>query len=52
MNNQNANNHFNNPYNLDPKGEDISIEKKLNRDMFCPLVAMSSDFGLEMIIIV
>ena len=47
MNNQNANNHFNNPYNLDPNGEDISIEKKLNRDMFCPLVAMSSDFGLE-----
>ena len=47
MNNQNANNHFNNPYNLDPNGEDISIEKKLNRDMFCPLVALSSDFGLE-----
>jgi membrane associated rhomboid family serine protease len=51
MNNQNAGNnnnaHFNNPYNLDPAREDISIEKKLNKDIFCPLVAMSSEFGIE-----
>ena len=52
MNNQNAgqrnnNRRFNNPYNLDPTKEDISIEKKLNKDIFCPLVAMSSEFGLE-----
>lgn len=52
MNNQNAgqgnNNNvvFNNPYNLDPSKEDISIEKKLNKDMFCPLVAFSSEFGI------
>ena len=53
MNNQNErrrnnnNRRFNNPYNLDPALQDISIEKKLNRDIFCPLVAMSSEFGLE-----
>ena len=51
MNNQNAGNnnnvHFNNPYNLDPAREDISIEKKLNKDVFCPLVAMSSEFGIQ-----
>ena len=53
MNNQNArrgnnnNRRFNNPYNLDPALQDISIEKKLNKDIFCPLVAMSSEFGLE-----
>jgi membrane associated rhomboid family serine protease len=53
MNNQNVgqgNNdriRFNNPYNLDPAKEDIAIEKKMNKDIFCPLVAMSSDFGLE-----
>ena len=52
MNNQNAgqrnnnNRRFNNPYNLDPATQDISIEKKLNRDIFCPLVAMSSEFGI------
>ena len=53
MNNQNAGNnnnnnpHFNNPYNLDPAREDISIEKKLNKDIFCPLFAMTSRFGVE-----
>jgi len=54
MNNQNArqgnNNNqirFNNPYNLDPTKEDISIERKLNKDMFCPLVSMSSEFGIQ-----
>ena len=38
---------FNNPYNLDPTREDISIEKKINRDFFCPLLALTSEFGLE-----
>ena len=33
--------------NLDPNGEDISIEKKLDKDMFCPLVSLSSNFGLQ-----
>ena len=51
MNNQNAGNNnngnFNNPFNLDPAREDIAIEKKLNKDIFCPLVAMSSEFGLQ-----
>ena len=51
MNNQNAGNnnnaHFNNPYNLDPAREDISIEKKLNKDVFCPFVAMTSGFGIQ-----
>ena len=52
MNNQNVGNnnnnaHFNNPYNLDPAREDISIEKKLNKDVFCPLVAISSGFGIQ-----
>lgn len=54
MNNQNegqGNNNngrrFNNPFNLDPANEDISIEKKLNRDIFCPLVSMSSEFGID-----
>ena len=52
MNNQNVgqrnnNRGFNNPYNLDPTKEDISIEKKIDRDFFCPFLAMSSEFGLE-----
>ena len=51
MNNQNAGNNnngnFNNPYHLDPAHEDISIEKKLEKDMFCPLCAMSSEFGMQ-----
>ncbi len=54
MNNQNArrrnNNNqirFNNPYNLDPAREDISIERKLNKDIFCPLISLSSEFGIE-----
>ena len=46
-NNNNNNPHFNNPYNLDPAREDISIEKKLDKDVFCPLMAMSSEFGLQ-----
>mgnify|MGYP002626290039 FL=1 len=54
MNNQNGirgrnngNNQFNNPYHLDPNGEDISIERKLDKDMFCPLTSLSSNFGLQ-----
>ena len=53
MNNQNAgqgnnnNRRFNNPYNLDPTLQDISIERKLNKDIFCPLVTVSSEFGLN-----
>ena len=46
-NNNNNNRRFNNPFNLDPAKEDISIEKKLNRDFFCPLVSMSSEFGID-----
>ena len=42
----NGNHQFHNPYNWDPNGEDISIEKKLDKDMFCPLVSLSSNFGL------
>ena len=38
---------YNDPYNLDPEREDISIEKKLNKDVFCPFVAMTSGFGIQ-----
>ena len=31
----NGNNQFNNPYHLDPNGEDISIERKLNYSISC-----------------
>ena len=46
-NNNNNNNvrRFNNPFNLDPSKEAIYIEKKLNRDVFCPLNSFSSSFG-------
>ena len=46
-NNNNNNNvrRFNNPFNLDPANEAIYIEKKLDKDMFCPLVSLSSSFG-------
>ena len=48
-NNNNNNNvrRFNNPFNLDPANEAIYIEKKLDKDMFCPLVSLSSSFGEE-----
>lgn len=44
---QNNNNiqRFNNPFNLDPDKEDIMIEKRLDRDIFCPLLAMFETFG-------
>ena len=53
MNNQNAgqrnnnNRIFNNPYNLETATQDISIERKLEKDIFCLLLVMSSEFGLE-----
>ena len=40
----NGNHQFHNPYNLDPNEEDNSIEKKLDKDIFCPLVSLSSNF--------
>ena len=36
---------FNNPFNLDPKKEDISIERKLENNLFCPMLAMLPSFG-------
>ena len=46
-NNNNNNNirRFNNPFNLDPAKEAIYIEKKLDRDYFCPFNSFSSSFG-------
>ena len=44
-NNNNNARRFNNPFNLDPENEAIYIEKKLDKDMFCPLVSLSSSFG-------
>ena len=41
----NNNQRFDNPFNLNPENEDICIEKKLDRDIFCPLMAVSTDFG-------
>ena len=38
---------FNNPFNLDPKKEDISIERKLENNLFCPMLAMLPNFGLN-----
>lgn len=49
QNGQHNNNNrvFNNPYHVDPAGESILIEKKYDRDFFCPLVSLSSEFGFE-----
>ena len=46
-NNNNNNPRFNNPFNLDPNKEDICINRKLERDMFCPLVAVIPLFGIR-----
>ena len=46
-NNNNNRQRFNNPFNLDPNQEDISIEKKLDRDIFCPFLSLSSTFAEE-----
>ena len=43
----NIDNVFNNPFNLDPKYEDICIEKMMDRDIFCPLVAVEPNFSLQ-----
>ena len=51
MNNQNQQNNnnnvpaFNNPFHLDPAHEDIQIERRLDQNMFCPLVSLSENFG-------
>ena len=37
---------FNNPFNLDPKNEDICIDKRINRDIFCPLFYFFAEFGI------
>lgn len=47
-NNNNNNNNvrrFNNPFNLDPEQEAICIERRYNRDMFCPILSLCSDFA-------
>lgn len=46
-NNNNNARRFNNPFNLDPQHEDISIERKLDRDIFCPFLSLSSTFAEE-----
>lgn len=46
-NNNNNRVRFNNPYHVDPENESLSIEKKYDRDFFCPLVSLSSEFALE-----
>ena len=43
----NRRNNFNNPFHLDPNHQDIFIEKKLNRDYFCPLLALLAEFGID-----
>ena len=48
QNQQNNNNNvpaFNNPFHLDPAHEDIQIERRLDQNMFCPLVSLSENFG-------
>lgn len=44
-NNNNNAPRFNNPFNLDPIQEDICIERKLDRDIFCPFLSMTSTFA-------
>ena len=44
-NNNNNAPRFNNPFNLDPNQEDICIERKLDRDIFCPFLSMTSTFA-------
>ena len=46
-NNDNNQQRFDNPFNLDPAHEDICIERKLDKDMFCPLMAISTTFSEE-----
>ena len=46
---QNDNNmqRFNNPFNLDPNKQDILIERRLERDFFCPISAFHAEFGIR-----
>ena len=46
-NNRRNNRRFNNPFNLDPTKEDICIERKLDKDIFCPLTSLAPNFGEE-----
>ena len=38
---------YNNPFNLNPNKEDICINRKMDRDIFCPFVSMLPNFGME-----
>ena len=38
---------YNNPFNLNPDKEDICINRKMDRDIFCPFVSMFPNFGME-----
>ena len=42
MNNNNNAQRFNNTFNLVPNQEDINIERKLDRDIFCPFLSLTS----------
>ena len=37
---------YNNPFNLNPDKEDICINRKMDRDIFCPFVSMFPNFGI------
>ena len=41
-NNNNNAQRFNNTFNLVPNQEDINIERKLDRDIFCPFLSLTS----------
>lgn len=46
--NNNNRNRNNNPFNIEhPENEDISVTARMNRDIFVPITALSSSFGLE-----
>lgn len=53
MNNQNQaeqnnnNRRFNNRFHLDPDKEDILIEKIMDKDIFCPILSMTENFGIN-----
>lgn len=47
-NNNNNQNRGNNPFNIEhPEREDVNILVRVNRDIFVPLEAFSSEFGME-----
>ena len=41
----NINRVFNNPFNLDPDHEDIRIDRRIDRDIFCPFISIAPTFG-------